>query len=365
MDRDSIVGIISTNYASEKLGELTSDRTIASLPYGGRYRLIDFPLSNMINAGITTVGVITPFKYRSLIDHIGSGKAWSLDRKNGGLQVLPGSVFGVSNMNSRFMLRDLDRNKVFLTRSPAPYVLITATNIVSKLDYVKMFDEHLKSGADITMAYCAATEDDPDLNSINLVNGRVMSVSRSTKVGQPAFQDCFIISRDLLLNIMDWYSAINYMDLFEILQGDYDKMDVRGYEYCGYTGSIFTTEAYFRKSMDLMRSDVREALFSADAPVLTKLHDTMPTKYFADAEVSGSLIPSGCMIYGAVKDCILFRNVTIAPGARVVNSIIMQGCRIEEGAVIENAIIEKNTVISADTVLKSSAKAPIIIAKED
>ena len=169
---DKIVGIITANYNIEELSVLTKDRTIASLPYGSRYRIIDFPLSNMVNSGIMTVGLITPYKYRSIIDHIASGSEWSLDRKNGGLFILPGSVYGVSSSSARFMIRDFDRNQIFLERSPAPYVLVTACNTVCNVDYSKLYEAHMESGADITMAYTIAHQDDKEISCIHEMDGK-------------------------------------------------------------------------------------------------------------------------------------------------------------------------------------------------
>jgi glucose-1-phosphate adenylyltransferase len=360
---DRVLGIITANYATKEMGELTEERTIASLPYGGRYRLIDFPLSNMVNSGIHTVGLITPYKYRSIIDHVGAGKEWSLDRKVGGLLVLPGSMYGISSPDSRFLLRDLSRNITCLTRSQASYVIMTSANTVCNMNYKEYVDEHIKSGADITMIYNSAIEDDPKRTSIKLDGDKVVGIGHGVRKGDDAFLDCFVTSRDLLLKILDWYSAIDYLDLFEVLADDYDKMDVRAIKHEGYARSIFNVRQYFSRSMDLLKPEVYDEVFSKTAPIMTKVQDAFPTKYLAGAKVKNSLIPSGCIIEGNVENSILFRGVKVGKGATIKNSIIMQSCVVGEGAVIEDAVIDRSNVIGPGMIIKGSAEYTFVKQK--
>ena len=217
---DRVTGLISANYETKALGSLTSERTIASLPYGGRYRMIDFPLSNMVNSGIQTVGLITPYKYRSVMDHIGAGKEWSLDRKNGGLFILPGTVFGVSSSQSRFLLRDMKRNEVFLKRSQAEYVLVTSTDGVYNMDYRPMVEKHIESGADITLLYREAVEDATNDLGLLLNGDQVTGFTHGGLKGENLFRNCFILSRALLMEILEWYATVDYLDIFEALEPD-------------------------------------------------------------------------------------------------------------------------------------------------
>lgn len=360
---DRVIGIITANYKTEDLDALTRERTIASLPYGGRYRLIDFPLSNMVNSGITTIGLITPYKYRSIIDHIGAGSDWDLDRKNGGLFILPGSASGISTSSSRFILKDLVKNSVYLMRSPAEYVLVTSANIVSNMDYSELCESHIASGADITLAYNIAEEEDENITGIRSKDGKVTAVTEGVKEGQEAFLDSFVISRKLLLQIIEGYSNCDYLDLFEALAEHYDKMNVRLYEYKGYVRRIFTVKSYFEGNMELLDAEISNELFNRKTPILTKAQDSVPTKYMAESDVKNCLISAGCAVSGTVENSILFRHVTVKAGAVVRNSIIMQNCTIEEGAYIENAIIDRRNVIQAGTVIKGSKDAIFIKEK--
>jgi len=359
----SVVGLISTNYATEGLGVLTNERTVASLPFGGRYRLIDFPLSNMVGAGIKTVGLITPYKYRSIIDHIGSGKPWALDRKSGGLYILPGSVFGISSAESRFILRDIERNKAFLERSAADYVVVTAANTVSRIDFADLVEKHSASGADMTLVCRRAAAAEPFMDALDIRDGRVAGVRKGAEKGDAMFLDCFVVNRELMEKILEWYKAINHLDLFEVLAADYDKMDVRPYEFDGYVGPIFTTDQYYDVSMELLKPTVREELFAADRPVLTKSHDRVPVKYVEGARVSNSLIQAGSRISGTVENSIVSSEVVIEAGARVKNCIILQDCHICAGAAVENAIIDRANVIAAGAVIRGAKGDPFIFSK--
>lgn len=361
---DNVIGLITANYATPDLAELTRQRTSATLPFGGRYRLVDFALSNMVNAGIHTVGVIMPYS-SSILDHVGSGSDWDLDRKNGGIFFLTGSVYGIGNANSsaRFALRDIGRNLVYLARSPAPYVIVTASNTVYNMNYLDLVQTHINSGADITMAYHLADEDDRDVTGLKLQDDRVVGITNGVKQGDAAFLDCFVIGRKQLLNIVDWYRAIDYLDIFQILSEDFGKMQVGIHRFEGYAKSIFSVRSYAGRSMDLLRPEVREELFPKNAPIVTKVADAPPAQYTAQAKVRNAIIPAGCFIDGTVEQSILFRGVRVNRGAVVRNSIIMQSCVIEEGACVENAVIDRNNHIRAGSVLKGTPEERMVLGK--
>lgn len=357
---DRVIGLIAANFETRDMGELTEERTVASLPYGGNYRVVDFPLSNMVNSGINTIGLVTPYKYRSIIDHVGAGKAWDLDRKNGGLFVLPGSVFGVHSENSHFLLRDIRRNAIYLERSPAPYILVTAANVISHMDYRPLIAEHIKSGADITMVYNTADRDEAHRLGVTVENGKVVGFKPNPKKYEDAMLDTFVISRDLLMKIMEWYAAIDYLDFFEAIEGDLDKMDVRGYKYEGYARQMFTSRDYFEYSMELLNIDVARELFTRERPIATKAAEAAPAKYLDGAKVKNSMVSAGSLIEGEVDHSILFRGVKVGKGAKVRNSIIMQRCVIEDGAVVENVILDKSQTVKAGSVIKGTGDTTFI-----
>lgn len=361
---ERIAGLICANFETRDLNVLTQDRTIAALPFGGRYRMIDFPLSNMVNSDIQAVGLITPYKYRSIFDHVGAGKEWNLDRKSGGLFILPGSTFGISGSRSRFLMRDLKRNEVFLKRSMADYVVLTAVDMVYNMDYRPMIEAHERSGADVTLLYAEASWDSPEASGLVLDGDRVTAFNYGVKAGENVFCSCFVISRILLLNVLDWYATVEHLDLFEALEADFDKMDVRAYACPSFIRGISTIDEYYRNSMELLKPEVQEALLSLERPVYTKVRDSIPTKYLSGALAKNALVSSGCVIGGTVENSILFRGVTVEAGAVVRNSVVMQDCTIGAGAVVENAILDKGNVVASDMVLKGSEKNVFVLGKK-
>ncbi len=359
----SIDGIVFANYASEKLENLAGDRTIAALPFWGKYRLIDFPLTYMTENEITTIGIITPYKYRSITDHVGSGKPWGLDRKTGGLHILPGTVYGVSNGNSRFILRDLERNKIFLDRSRADYILATAANTVTAIDYEDLVRYHRDSGADMTIVYKNAERDNEYMRSVRMEKDRVTSMHDGAKKGQPMFLDCFVINRPTLYNLLKFYKAINFMDLFDILGSEFGKMDIRAYKYDGFSYSLFTEKQYFDANMELLREEIYGPLLLGGTTILTKQHDHMPAKFINGCSVKRSIIQDGSQIEGTVENSIISSNVRIGKGAKVTNSIIFQGCVIDDGAKVDYAIIDRRNVISKKVSIKGTKTTPFVMRK--
>ena len=231
------------------------------------------------------------------------------------------------------------------------------------MDYRPLVDKHIETGADITMLYREAVEDAPNDLSLILSGEQVTGFNRGGLKGEPLFRNCFVMRRDLLINILEWYAAVDYLDIFEALEDDLGKMDIRGYRFDGYIRSIATVRDYFQHSMELLRNEVREELFSRENPIMTKVQDSVPTKYLAGAVVKNALIPAGCVIQGTVENSILFRGVQVKPGAVVRNSILMQSCVVEPGAVVENAIIDRGNTIAAGTVLKGSPDNVFILNK--
>lgn len=360
---NKVIGIVAANYETPELYTLTKDRTIASLPYCGRYRLIDFPLSNMVNSGIDTVGLILPYKYRSIIDHIGIGKEWSLDKKNGGLFVLPGSAYGVGISTDRFLLRDFGQNDVFFRRSPAPYVVVTSSNVICNIDYKELYKAHLESGADVTMMYKISGRENPYLSKLSVDGDRVTAIEKGVVPGDKAFIDSFIINTDVLNAILQGYKAVDYKDMFDCIADALGQFKVNAFEFDGYAKSIFDKDSYFKGNMDSLSYDVDRNLFSADRPILTKEQDSVPTKYGKECEVRNCTIPAGCKIEGQVQNSVLFRDVVVEKGAVVKDSIIMQNCVIKAGAVVENAIIDRRNTIAEDTVIKGTGDNILVIAK--
>ena len=361
------IGLISANYGSSEFGALLENRTLASLPYGGRYRLIDFALSNMANAGITTVGVIAPVNSGSLIDHIGVGNPWSLGRKRGGLFTMPGSVFGMQRFGSRFLMRDLIKCEDLYTKDEADYVIMSGSSDVCNIDYVPLIDAHEKSGKSITMVYKKVPRGEEfqgyflDIDE----NGKVTNINTESNGWSNYFADCFIINRRYLIDFLGWYSALEYMDMMDIIRNNMDTMDIGTFEFRGYLGKIKNPWEFLKVNQAMTDYDIRNEVFCNPLrPIFTKTQDEAPVFHYPEADVRNSVISAGCRIEGRVENSIIFRSCHIAKGAVVRNSVIMMHGTIGEGAVLDNVIADKYVTINPGVKIYSGEREPVIIGKE-
>ena len=360
------IGLISANYISKMFGELLDSRSLASLPYGGRYRLIDFALSNMANSGITTVGVISPYDSGSLIDHIGVGAPWGLDRKNGGLFVMPGSAYGLQSAGSRFLLRDILKNKAFIDRDDADYVIMEGSSDVWNIDFRPLIEQHSKSGSPITMVYKKVPRGE-DYNGYFLdinEDGKVTAIAKEGFAWSNYFADCFIIDREYLSEFIGWFETLEYMDMIQIIRNNLASLDIDTFEFKGYLGKIKNPSDFLKVSQAMTDYDFRNEIFcNAERPIYTKAQDEAPVFHLPDADVRNSVVSAGCTIEGRVENSIIFRSVNIAKNAVVKNSIIMMHCDIGEGAVIDNVIADKYVKISDGVKIYGGDREPVVLGK--
>ncbi len=364
----SAIGIIFSNLHEETVPELVRRRTMASIPYGGRYRIIDFVLSNMVNSGITTVGLMTSNNYRSLIDHIGSGKDWDLARKDGGLILLP----PFSEKHDKLYttrLEALSSVSGFLSRRKEKYVVVTDCDGVLRLDIEDVITRHEKTNADITLVtHHGKVGNRADFMLVGAnADGRVNEIQLSPHVPDGTKADIFInvmvINRQFLLNLVE-DSVIHGFTSFEgdILAKQVNSLKIYRYDFTGYYAGIDSISAYYKHNMELLNKEVRDELFG-DRDIYTKVRDSAPSKYGENAVVKNVLISDGCEIEGVVENSILFRGVKVGKGAVVRNSIIMQDNFIGENATLDCVITDKNVVISDKKTLSGCATLPYYIPK--
>lgn len=360
------IGLISANYGSSEFGALLDNRTLASLPYGGRYRLIDFALSNMANAGITTVGVIAPVQSGSLIDHIGVGNPWSLARKRGGLFVMPGSVYGMQKSGSRFLMRDLLKCARFFEKDDADYVIMSGSTDVCNMDFEPFIKAHSQSGKPVTMMYKKVPRGEEfsgyflDISD----NGDVTGIHSESFGWSNYFADCFIINRDYMCNFLKWYEALEYMDMIDIIRANKDTIDIGTFEFRGYLGKIKNPWEFLKVNQGMTDYDIRNEVFCNPLrPVYTKTQDEAPVFHYPEADVRNSVISTGCLIEGRVENSVIFRSCHIAKGAVVRNSVIMMHGHIGEGAVLDNVIADKYVTINPGVKIYGGEREPVIIGK--
>lgn len=368
MNINNVLGIIFSNSYDSALPELTGVRTMGSVPFGGRYRLIDFALSNMVNSGISKVGVITKSNYRSLMDHIGAGKAWDLARKRDGLFLLP--PFSAAGTEGFFRNRfeALRGNLDFITRSKEEFVVLCDSHVVCNLDFNDILNAHIENDADITIGYTTGIAPDlEDLTALTMDDtGRITGTSLCRCGENVSYSLHIYVIRKALLErlINEGISSPVPVDLErDLIRGNVNNLKLFGFACEGFVRSLDSLQTYYDVSMELLNLENRNALFNPKRPIYTKLRDDMPAIYSPGCRVNGSLVAEGCKIEGEVENSILFHRVTIAKGAVIKNSIIMQDTYVGENVNLDCVITDKRVVIKPDKTLSGAPNFPLFIGR--
>ena len=364
----SAVGIIFSNMHEENVPELVRKRTIASIPFGGRYRIIDFQLSNMVNSGITTVGLVTNNNYRSLIDHLGSGKDWDLARKDGGIILLPPFSEKSGKLYTN-RLEALSSMTSFLNKRQEEYVVLTDCDSVAKFDISDVIAYHESKNADITLV--TRYGEIERKNDYMLVNanedGRVDEIKIAPHVenGEKVefYVNLMVVNRQFLLNIVEDSLTHGYKSFTrDVIAKQLNSLKIYRYLFNGYYAGIDSMAAYYKRNMELLNKEVRDELFG-DRDIYTKVRDSAPSKYGSEAVVKNSLISDGCEIEGTVENSILFRGVKVEKGAVVRNSIIMQDNIICANSTLNCVITDKNVVVGNRRTLSGCDELPFFVQK--
>lgn len=371
--KTSALGIIFPNNYDHLVPELVSVRLMASIPFASRYRLIDFVLSGMANNDIDNISIMVSNNYHSLMDHLGSGRAWDLVRKNGGLHIFPpyAERNGIAYTGRVTTLASILDN---LRDQKEQYVVISDCNTIANFDYKAMIAAHIEKGADVSIAY-TQQEIPHGLMNLDAAQGfyytyaidedrinKIYVNSKSTGI-QNLSMGIIVLERELLIDLINT-AFVRGQKYFErdILLTQLGKLKVYGYKYDGYVARITSLKDYFDESMKLLDDHNLDALFEP-APVYTKIRDDNPSRYMLGASVKNTMAADGCLIEGEVENCILFRGVKIAKGAKVKNSILMQDTVVEAGASVEYIITDKEVTISAGKEMKGTDSFPVYIAK--
>ena len=366
-----MMGIITGTKSEELLKEITQHRCMAAVPFGGRYRLIDFILSNMVNSGVRNVAVTTSHNYRALLDHLGSGKEWGLDRKSEGLVILPSASPSIFRRTLRFDLKDLYANFDYLEKSRQRYVLLSGNNMVCNLNFKKVLEFHKLKGANLTVVYKVENNTYADLSGCTFLeiedDGRVSSVNNIPNKIDPnnISMEMLVMERVFLMELIRVALASGNWDLSEIIANNISEIMVYAYPFNGYLGKIKSVANYYRHSMELLNPEISSELFSGYGPIYTKTKDGPPTRYSSECNVNNSMVASGCSIDGTVEGSIIFRGVSVGNGTFIKDSIIMQKSTIEDNVILHNVILDKEVIIRKGTVLKGQVGQPIIIGKKN
>lgn len=366
----NMIGIIFAEMYGDTMDSLTYDRSMAAVPFGGRYRLVDFVLSNMVNSGITNVGVLAKQHYRSLMDHLASGQEWDLNRKNGGLHVLPPYANESVHTSTVGKLDELRNALDLLEESSEPYVLLADASAVYSMDYRAAMRAHMDSGCDITAVTIPADgrSASPAPTVIKMEGGRTaaFALDRVPAVGDQIATGVYIIDREKLIHVVREYTSFGaYHFERDFIQSQFNQGKL-SINVCPFTEQFLfvrTAAEYFAANLALTGGDAAARIFRPEAPIYTRVHDEVPAYYGMDCAVSGCIVADGCIIEGSAERCVLSRGIRIGKGAKLKNCIVLQGSVIEENAELENVIIDKRAVISAGTQLRGLPVSPVIIRK--
>ena len=362
------LGVIFANSYDNLVPELVAERTMASIPFAGRYRMIDFVLSNMANAGVDNVSVIVRKNYHSLMDHLGAGREWDLTRKRGGLNIVPPFAERSIKLYSG-RVDALASVLNWLMDQKERYVILSDSNIAMNFDFNKLIEAHVKSGADVTMLYnCGEIPDGArtDNYTIRIDNGRVVELlSNDYRPGvQNLSMNLYIIERESLIQLVR-DASVRGLVYFErdILARNLSLLNVQAYEFDGYLARISDMKSYFDENMRLLQAGNVDKLFNEGNPIYTKIRDDNPTRYLEGSKVKNSLLADGCVVEGTVENSVLFRGCQIKKGAVVRNCVLMQDTVVEENSSVEYVVTDKNVHITADKKLIGTDSFPVFVAK--
>ena len=372
----TVAGLIFSNIHDKSIPEMTRIRTMASIPFGCRYRLIDFALSNMVNSNITNVGIITHYNYQSLLDHIGNGKDWDLARRSGGIKILPPYVAAYENNGAGKVyenrLEALMGATNFINRCGADYIVLSDCDAILNIDLSDVLEKHVQSGAYLTMVTKKLEPASYNFETqVSIIetdeNNRIIGMADGcpNEGGVAISTNIMVIARADLQSIVNEALARGLKSFHrDILAKNLQKKLIVAYPFDGWYSVVSSMEGYFESSMKLLCEETRRDLFgNADRQIYTKIRNSAPTKYMEGSQVKNSLLADGCVIEGTVENCILFRNVHVGKGTTLKNCILLQDTYVGSNVFLNCVVTDKNVVIKDDRILSGHQTNPFFIGK--
>jgi glucose-1-phosphate adenylyltransferase len=369
-------GLIFSNIHDASIPELTTRRTMASIPFGGRYRLIDFALSNMVNSGITKVGVITHYNYQSLLDHIGNGKDWDLARRTGGIKLLPPFITAYDNAVAKRVyqtrLEALMGVMNFIERCEEDVLVLSDCDVICNVDLSVVMEQHEKSNADVTLVTASVDTDEQDIDAnvhLPLANAEGRLVDLAEYAGERGkveiCSDIMLVRRTYLQRVVSEAVSRGYTSFYkDILLRNLERDRIFCYHYAGFFARVNSLASYFRCSMRLLDPPARKGLFyHRNQPILTKVRNSAPTYYSETSKVENSLIADGCVIEGTVENSIIFRGVHVGKGTVVRNCILLQDTYVGSDAKLDCVISDKNVMVKDGRTLAGHETLPFFLPK--
>ena len=340
-------GIVTSSGTHIKVEGLQQYRPIGAFSFLGRYRVIDFPISNMSNSGIDRIQVYVRTKPRSLAEHLGTGRHYNINSKRGKLQLM----FAQNSSENDVYNTDIAsfyENIEFIERMHEPYVIIAPSYMVYAEDYRELLQTHIDSGADITLLYHSVDNArekflNCDILNLNKQKG-VESIEKNRGSAQKRniFMDTYVMSKELFIELIKKARKISSMyTLPQIVNESSADLDIRGVSHRGYFASITDFNSYYNANISLIDIKTAEGLFNPEWPIYTKTNDSCPTQYLEGASVKNSVISNGCLIEGTVENSVIGRGCQIKAGAVIKNSIVLSHTVVGENAHLENQVMDK------------------------
>jgi len=370
----SAAGIIFSSLNNNTLSRLTSDRTVAAIPFACRYRLVDFALSNMVNANISNISVVANYNYRSLLKHLGSGKDWDLARRENGINFVSPFQSAANSAEAKMFSNHMEALKsmsAYIYELKEDYVVLMDSDNVLNIDLSAVIDRHERSGADITAISKTTT---PGYTSkhpkmmLSTVSDKIIDIAKSSAYSESHPQlvlGIFVMKTTYLRKIVEEAIAYNLDSLTDYLLRTCRSSRYMAYNYSGYVATVSSFLDYYRCSMEIAKfPEARESLLgNKEFPIFTKVHNSAPTRYKVGARVESSLIADDCIIEGEVTNSIIFRGVKIERGAKVSNCVLFRGVHVSRGASLNAIVADKDVYVGENVTLSGSDNMPFYIQK--
>lgn len=361
--------IFADNYVRSNLGVLDNRRLISSLPVGGRFRLIDFSLSALVNGRVSNIGIIARRTYNSLMDHVGWGKDWDLNRKNGGLKILTPLAVESDLQSYRTRFEALCNVQNYINEMLQEYCILMEGSMVFTIDIQELMNFHMRKGADITVVYKKRVPREEETEVIVDENGKIIDALYHSEEGtkeENCLLNIYIMKRNFLKKMVNKGLTLGWEDISrDYICKNFTERTIYAYELKNYCRKVHSMKDYYETNMDLRENEIRRKLFLSNYPILTRTKDSAPTYYGMESKAVNSILADGCVVDGCVENSIIFRNVSIAKGAVIRNSIIMQDTKIEQNARLDYVISDKRVTVSEGIELKGSGNCPVVIPKAE
>lgn len=370
----SAVGIVFSNLNNNTLSRLTRDRTVAAIPFACRYRLVDFALSNLVNSNISNINLVANYNYRSLVEHIGSGKDWDLARRRGGIKLIspyqtpvnPDAKVFATHMEALKNMRD------YIDEFKEEFVVLMDSDCVLNIDISEVISVHEKTNADITIVTKVPEKDYSSKNPrmfISSVAGKINDIvmnTKSTAMNPELVLNIFVMKTTYLRRLLAEAFAYGYNSFTEMLFKKYKAANYRTYCFDGFAASVSSFLDYYKYSMELTKNtEARSTLLNEmSRPIFTRVHNSAPVVYKSGAKIENSLIADDCVIEGTVINSVISRGVRVGKGAVVKNSILFQGTEVKKNAELNCIVTDKKVIINEGVKLSGNENMPFFVEKE-